>query len=137
MAQEDEIRPADEALVVNFDESDPWLSRLYVGDAHSGFEYPLTPSTLPPLLDQLTSVADAQKLPSQWTGNPPESAPAKSKSVVGRTVGTAARWTTGAAKTVSGKKAVDKAMENPLGRKILFSVSAVLALIIIVVWFFF
>lgn len=137
MAQEDAIQPADEALVVNFDETDPWLSRLYVGDAHSGFEYPLTPSTLPPLLDQLTSVAEAQKLPSQWTGSPAETPPAKNKSAAGRAVGTAAKWTAGAAKTVSGKKAVDKAMDNPLGRRIIFGVSAVLALIIAVVWFFF
>lgn len=141
MAQEDEILPADEALVVNFSETDPWLSRLYIGDAHSGFEYPLTPSTLPPLLDQLTSVAEAQKLPSQWAGTPPETPPeaphTKHKSAAGRAVGAAAKWTAGAAKTVSGKKAVDKAMDNPLGRRIIFGVSAVLALIIAVVWFFF
>jgi hypothetical protein len=137
MAREDEIRPADEALVVNFDEADPWLSRLYIGDAHSGFEYPLTPSTLPPLLDQLTSVAAAQRIPSQQSSTSPNTPPAKEKSAIGRTVGATARWTAGAAKTVSGKKAVDKAMENPRGRKIMFGVSAVLALIILVIWIFF
>lgn len=134
-----DIRPAEEAQIVNFQEDNPWLARLYIGDYQAGFEFPLTPVTLPPLLDQLTAVAAAQKVPAQWPGSsaPQLKAPQENqpqKSAVGRAAHATARWTGNAAKTVSGKKMVDKAWEHPTGRKILIGSFAGIVLLSIIFW---
>lgn len=137
-----DIRPAEEAQIVNFQEDNPWLARLYIGDYQAGFEFPLTPATLPPLLDQLTAVAVAQKVPSQWPGlsvsEPEEQQEEQAeKSAVGRAAHATAQWTGNAAKTVSGKKMVDKAWDHPTGRKILVGAFAGIVLLSIIFWIWF
>jgi hypothetical protein len=62
---------ADHAWVDGYEPGNPWQARLCVATPHGTFAYPLTPNTIPELLEQMVLVAQEQQgLPVGFDADP-------------------------------------------------------------------
>ncbi|MEI5526565.1 hypothetical protein WB401_28630 [Streptomyces brasiliscabiei] len=63
--------PADRAWVDGYEPGNPWEARLCVETPYGTFAYPLTPNTIPELLEQMVLVAQEQQgLPVGFDADP-------------------------------------------------------------------
>ncbi|WP_086802697.1 hypothetical protein [Streptomyces caniscabiei] len=78
-----QVFPADHAWVDGYEPGNPWQARLCVETSYGTFAYPLTPNTIPELLEQMVLVAQEQQgLPVGFDADPeaePETAPANAE----------------------------------------------------------
>ncbi|MDX3521351.1 hypothetical protein [Streptomyces scabiei] len=78
-----QVFQADRAWVDGYEPGNPWQSRLCVETPYGTFAYPLTPNTMPELLEQMVLVAQEQQgLPVGFDADPedePATAPANLK----------------------------------------------------------
>lgn len=66
-----QIHPADRAWVDGYEPGDPWQARLCVETPYGTFAYPLTPNTIPELLEPMVLVAQEQQgLPVGFDAEP-------------------------------------------------------------------
>ncbi|HSX96848.1 MAG TPA: hypothetical protein VLG91_05585 [Streptomyces sp.] len=72
-----QVFPADRAWVDGYEPGNPWQARLCVETPYGTFAYPLTPNTIPELLEQMVLVAQEQQgLPVGFDTEPdPEAEP--------------------------------------------------------------
>jgi hypothetical protein len=71
------VFPAEHAWVDGYEPGNPWQARLCVQTPHGTFAYPLTPNTIPELLEQMVLVAQEQQgLPVGIDADPEPDAPA-------------------------------------------------------------
>ncbi|WP_215448068.1 hypothetical protein [Streptomyces sp. ATCC 21386] len=80
-----QVFPADRAWVDGYEPGNPWQARLCVETPYGTFAYPLTPNTIPELLEQMVLVAQEQQgLPVGFDADPeaeaePGTAPANAE----------------------------------------------------------
>ncbi|MGW0841191.1 hypothetical protein ACWD26_13650 [Streptomyces sp. NPDC002787] len=72
-----QVHQADHAWVDGYEPGNPWQARLCVETPYGTFAYPLTPNTIPELLEQMVLVAQEQQgLPVGFDAGPePETVP--------------------------------------------------------------
>ncbi|MDW8811078.1 hypothetical protein P1P68_41305 [Streptomyces scabiei] len=84
-----QVFPVDRAWVDGYEPGNPWQARLCVETPYGTFAYPLTPHTIPELLEQMVLVAQEQQgLPVGFDAEPepePEAEPGTARANAGDT----------------------------------------------------
>ncbi|WP_328223734.1 hypothetical protein OG272_27360 [Streptomyces sp. NBC_00104] len=76
--QTPQVFQADQAWVDGYEPGNPWQARLCMETPYGTFTYPLTPHTIPELLEQMVLVAQEQQgLPVGFDADPETGAPAE------------------------------------------------------------
>ncbi|MER5977647.1 hypothetical protein ABT142_14125 [Streptomyces sp. NPDC001857] len=77
--QTEQVLQADHAWVDGYEPGNPWQSRLCVRTPYGTFAYPLTPNTIPELLEQMVLVAQEQQGLPVGFDEDPEQGPAEGR----------------------------------------------------------
>ncbi|MGW2489399.1 hypothetical protein ACWCV9_19595 [Streptomyces sp. NPDC001606] len=126
--------PASRAWVDGYEPGDPWQARLCLETPYGTVAYPLTPNTIPDLLEPLVLVAQEQQGLPVGLDAEPELAPAASQAVDEDDEGLTTRIQSGRAARLTGWAVVHDLWEreDPTARIVMGAIVVVLLLLGIV-----